>query len=111
MISIVITSFNRKHIIQRAIDSAILFCKSLEVDFELIIVDDNSSDNTKEFIYSNYTKEIESELIKYYYLKKNLGVTGAKNKGFSKATYQWVVFLDNNILLILILFLLNNYYK
>ena len=62
MISIVITSFNRKHIIQRAIDSAILCCKSLEVDFELIIVDDNSSDNTKEFIYSNYTKEIESKL-------------------------------------------------
>ena len=92
MISIVITSFNRKHIIQRAIDSAILFCKSLEVDFELIIVDDN----TKEFIYSNYPKEIESELIKYYYLKKNLGVTGAKNNGFFKAKYQWVVFLDSD---------------
>lgn len=96
MISIVITSFNRKYIIQRAIDSAILFCKSLEVDFELIIVDDNSSDNTKEFIYSNYPKEIESELIKYYYLKKNLGVTGAKNYGFFKAKYQWVIFLDSD---------------
>lgn len=96
MISIVITSFNRKHIIERAIDSAIFFCKNLKVDFELIIVDDNSSDNTEEFIYSNYSKEIELELIKYYYLKKNLGVAGAKNNGFSRAKYQWVVFLDSD---------------
>lgn len=96
MISIVITSFNRKHIIQRAIDSAIVFCKNLNVDFELIIIDDNSSDNTGEFLFNNYLKEIESELIKYYYLKKNLGVTGAKNHGFSKANYQWVVFLDSD---------------
>lgn len=96
MISIVITSFNRKHIIQRAIDSAIVFCKNLNVDFELIIIDDNSSDNTEEFLFNNYLKEIESKLIKYYYLKRNLGVTGAKNHGFSKANYQWVVFLDSD---------------
>lgn len=96
MISIVITSFNRKHVIKRALDSAILFCKNLKVDFELIIVDDNSSDNTEKFIFSNYSKEIELGLIKYYYLKKNLGVTGAKNHGFSKAKYQWVVFLDSD---------------
>ena len=96
MISIVITSFNRKHVIKRALDSAILFCKNLKVDFELIIVDDNSSDNTEKFIFSNYSKDIELGLIKYYYLKKNLGVTGAKNHGFSKAKYQWVVFLDSD---------------
>ena len=64
MISIVITSFNRKHIIQRAIDSAILFCKSLEVDFELIIVDDCSTDRTFNLLTEWLSKDKRIKIIK-----------------------------------------------
>lgn len=96
MISIVITTFNRRHIIQRAINSAINFLKNIDIKSEIIIIDDHSSDDTKDFIEQRYYKEIRNNFLSYYYLKKNLGVSGAKNIGFLRAKFKWVVFFDSD---------------
>lgn len=94
MISIVITTFDRAKIVPSAIDSALKFC--VGYDDEIIIVDDCSLDNTKEVLQQSYLEQIKSGLIRIVYLKKNLGVTGAKNAGAFNATKPWIIFLDSD---------------
>ena len=61
-------------------------------DWELIVVDDGSTDNTKSIV-TNY-KNID-ERIKYIY-QKNQERSAARNKGIKNANYQWVCFLDSD---------------
>lgn len=96
MISIVVTTYNRSLIVSKAIDSIISFFANLSISYEIIVIDDCSSDNTHSHIASTYPLLINSNNLRYFRLKKNRGVTGAKNFGFVKAQYEWVVFLDSD---------------
>lgn len=98
-ISFVITSYNRSYCICNTLDS-ILIHNKFNIKFEIIVVDDASSDNTVDLIQKKYNNEINHGVIKLIPLNKNVGVTGAKNKGFFVANYDWVVFLDSDDLLI-----------
>ncbi|MGB6329372.1 MAG: glycosyltransferase family 2 protein [Halarcobacter sp.] len=99
ILSIVITSYNRKDIISKSIDSVINQNTFLEFA-ELIIVDDASDDNTIYFLKEKYDNLISNNKIKIIELEENLGVTGAKNRGFLEAKGEWVVFLDSDDLLV-----------
>jgi glycosyltransferase involved in cell wall biosynthesis len=88
----VITSYNRKNYIERAIDSAL---RELPEN-EIIIVDDASTDGTISWIQDCYAHEISSGLISIESLLENIGVTGAKNHGYVKAKGRWVIFLDSD---------------
>lgn len=48
---------------------------------ELIVVDDCSDDDTINIINSEFNSEVQSGKLKLHALDKNIGVTGAKNKG------------------------------
>ena len=80
--SVVIPTYNRATLITKAIDSVLL--QSFP-DWELIIVDDGSSDNTKEVI-SNYN----DSRIQYHY-KENNERSAARNRGIElcKGLYVW----------------------
>ena len=86
--SIIIPSFNRGHILGRAIQGVL---DQTFQDFEIIIVDDGSKDNTKTLIseYSNETR------IKYVY-QNNCGVCVARNTGARIAKGNYLVFLDSD---------------
>lgn len=88
----VITSYNRKYCIGRAIDSAL---RELP-EQEILIVDDASSDGTVSWIHNRYEYEISEGLISIEPLSKNIGVTGAKNHGYVHAKAEWVIFLDSD---------------
>ena len=92
-ISFVIPTYNRKNLIKKSINSIL---KVFGKNFEIIIVDDNSSDNTAIYIKNNYKAHFKTKKIKYFYLKKNIGVTGAKNFGYQKSKNNFVVFLDSD---------------
>ena len=85
-VSVIIPTFNRFSLISRAIDSVLY--QTIK-PFEIIVVDDGSSDNTSTFIKNNY-KSVK--LIK----QKNLGVSKARNVGIKNSSGDWVALLDSD---------------
>ena len=93
--SIIMPTYNRKNFIDKAVDSVL---RQTYQNFELIIVDDGSTDNTKKFIQKQYSKELKSGKIKYIY-KENSGVCATRNIGLRHAKNKWIAYLDSDNLL------------
>lgn len=85
--SVIIPTYNRAHIVSRAIDSVL--CQSRR-DFELIVVDDGSTDNTHDLITA-----INDARLRYIY-QPNGGVCAARNTGAHQASGDYLTFLDSD---------------
>ena len=85
-ISIIIPTFNRASRLRKAVDSVVA---QSHQDFELIVVDDGSDDNTAECIES-YNSDI------VYIRQENSGPAAARNRGIEKARYDLLAFLDSD---------------
>ncbi|MDP2654675.1 MAG: glycosyltransferase [Candidatus Omnitrophota bacterium] len=90
-VSIIMATYNHAEFIENAVRSVL--AQTFQ-DFELIIVDDGSTDNTGKIVQEN----IKSEKIKYCY-QKNMGAAGARNNGLRMAVGEFVVFFDSDDLL------------
>lgn len=86
--SIIIPSYNRAHIIERAIEGVLV---QTFQDFEIIIVDDGSTDNTEGII-----KKFSNDLRIKYIFQKNAGVCAARNTGGKLAIGDYLIFLDSD---------------
>lgn len=86
MISVVIPTYNRAHCLGEAIDSVL--CQSFQ-DFELIVVDDGSIDETTTLVekYMNKIKLL---------CQHNGGASVARNTGIKAAQGEWIAFLDSD---------------
>lgn len=92
-ISIIIPTFNIEEDIKRAINSLIDQTIGFE-NLEVLIVDDCSTDNTKQII-SDYAKQYDN--IKPIFLETNSGSAGKpRNIGIKHATADYIMFLDND---------------
>jgi glycosyltransferase involved in cell wall biosynthesis len=90
MISIIIPSYNSEKSICRALNSII---NQTYNNFEIIIVDDGSTDNTKELIKSF----LENKTVQYTYIyQKNSGPSSARNNGVINAKGEYIAFLDSD---------------
>lgn len=89
-ISIIMPTYNRAHCIGRAIESVL---KQTWKNWELIIVDDGSTDNTT-FIVEKYKQQIGPQL--YYYKKVNEGVSKARNIAIKRSRGGLIAFLDSD---------------
>ena len=87
LFSIIMPSYNRAHLIPRAIQS--ILNQSFR-DFELVIVDDGSSDNTRDVV-----RGFKDSRIRYVH-QENRGVSAARNLGASQAQGCYVTFLDSD---------------
>jgi glycosyltransferase involved in cell wall biosynthesis len=87
-VSVIIRAYNRGYIIREAIESAL---GQGYRNSELIIVDDGSTDDTREVVES-----IGSDRIRYLRHTRNRGVGAACNTGISAATGEAVAFLDSD---------------
>jgi glycosyltransferase involved in cell wall biosynthesis len=87
-VSIVLPAFNRADSISPAIQSVL---RQTWQDFELIVVDDGSSDGTAEV-----ARRIEDTRIKVIALPQNMGVCAARNAGIDAACGKWVAFQDSD---------------
>ncbi|MCB0164573.1 MAG: glycosyltransferase family 2 protein [Anaerolineae bacterium] len=85
--SVIIPTFNRADVVFRAIQS--ILNQTFE-DFELIIIDDGSTDNTRDIIQA-----IDDPRLRYVY-QENKGVSAARNRGASVARGQILTFLDSD---------------
>lgn len=87
-VSVIIPTYNRAHLIGRAITSVLH--QSFK-DFEIIVVDDGSTDDTKTVVMS-----FEDDRIVYERLPTNRGVHEARNRGMELATGEYLAFLDSD---------------
>ena len=86
--SIIIPTYNRAHLIKTAIQSVI---DQTYGEWELLICDDGSTDNTNERISS-----FEDDRIKYFRLDSNQGNAAARNLGVSHSANDWITFIDSD---------------
>lgn len=91
-ISTIIPTFNRPEATIRAVKSVL--SQSLPTD-EIIVVNDASTDDTA-LVLANYKTAENLEHLKIINLKKNQGVSGARNAGIEVAKGPWLAFLDSD---------------
>lgn len=87
IVSIITPTYNRAHTIQKAIDS--ILSQTFD-SWEMIIIDDGSSDRTEEIVKKNKDTRIK-------YLKKdNGGASRARNYGIEHSSGKWIMYLDSD---------------
>ncbi|MHC4206509.1 MAG: glycosyltransferase, partial [Planctomycetota bacterium] len=84
-VSVIIPCFNTAKYLSQAIESVL---RQTFGDFEIIVVDDGSTDNTPEVV-----KSFEDGRIHYIY-QKNKGLAGARNTGIRHSSGRYITFLD-----------------
>ncbi|MBT6662866.1 MAG: glycosyltransferase [Nitrospina sp.] len=85
-VSVIVPTYNRADRLERALNSIVSqTCQ----DFELIVVDDGSTDKTSQLMKS-FPKA------QYFYIKKNSGVSKARNVGLAFAKGELICFLDSD---------------
>jgi len=87
-VSIIVPTYNRAHLVTETIDS--ILAQTVK-DFELIVVDNESTDNTEEVIKS-YT----DRRIRYFQHQNNGLVAVNRNYGISKANGEYIAFCDDD---------------
>lgn len=85
LVSVIIPTFNMASFLSQAIQSVLNQTFS---DFELIVIDDGSNDNTKSVVHSFNDVRIE------YVYQENKGLSGARNTGLRLASGKYIAFLD-----------------
>jgi glycosyltransferase involved in cell wall biosynthesis len=90
LVSVLITAYNREKYIAEAIESVL---NSTFTDYEIIVVDDGSSDNTVQ-IANKYLKQ--DTRVKVYVNGKNIGQFANRNKAASLAVGKYLKYLDSD---------------
>lgn len=85
-VSVIVPTYNRADRLERALNSIV---SQTYQDFELIVVDDGSTDKTYQLMKS-FPKA------QYFYIKKNSGVSKARNVGLAFAKGELICFLDSD---------------
>jgi len=87
-VTVIIPIYNRAYLLGRAIQSVL---NQSYQDFEIISVDDGSTDNTEEVVRS-----FKDERIKYIQHKENKGAAAARNTGVMAARSEYIAFQDSD---------------
>jgi glycosyltransferase involved in cell wall biosynthesis len=87
-VSIIIPTYNRSNFMLECLDS---IWKQTYNNYEVIIVDDGSTDNTRDILKAS----IQDNRIIYFY-QKNQGAARARNKGIESASGKFITFLDSD---------------
>ena len=87
-VSVVLPTYNRAHTVRTAIDSVL--AQSYE-DFELIVVDDGSTDDTPTVV-----SDVSDHRVQYLRFPENRGANVARNAGIRAADGQYIAFQDSD---------------
>lgn len=90
-VSVIIVNYNTKQMTLDCINS--IFEKTVDVDFEVILIDNNSTDGSREVFDSD-------SRIKYFYLNENLGFGKANNYGIERAVGEYIFCLNSDTTLL-----------
>jgi glycosyltransferase involved in cell wall biosynthesis len=87
VVSVIIPTYNRARFVGQAIQSVL---DQTFQDFELIVVDDGSTDNTRTVV-----EEFTDPRIRYIH-QENMGISGTRNTGIRNARARYIAFLDSD---------------
>jgi len=87
-VTVIIPTYNREKLILKALDSVF---KQTFQDFEILIIDDASTDNTEKVI-----EELNHPKVKFLKMEKNGGQCIARNFGITQVSGEFVAFLDSD---------------
>lgn len=86
-VSVIIPTYNRKLYVQEAVDSVLA---QTYTDYEIIVIDDGSTDGTSEALSFRYGDKIQ------YVWQENQGESVARNRGVELAQGKYIAFLDSD---------------
>lgn len=87
--SIIVPVYNVEKYLRRCLDS---ICNQTFTDIEIIIIDDGSNDSSRE-IYESYAQKDERIVV---IRQENQGQSAARNAGMSRASGEYIVFVDSD---------------
>lgn len=90
LVSVVIPTYNREHLLPQAIQSVL---EQTYQNLEIIVVDDGSTDNTREIMKSFVNSDPR---IKYFRHETNKGGGAARNSGIINSQGSYIAFLDSD---------------
>ena len=90
LLSIVVPSFNAGDFVSQSIES---LCSVQGDWFEILLIDDGSTDGSVEVIEREFVSEIQNGRLKIFSIK-NSGVSVARNVGIENATGEYITFVD-----------------
>ena len=91
-LSIIILTWNSQEVIKNCLDS--IYSSNRDLNFEIIVVDNNSRDRTKEILKNSYPK------VKLIANVKNLGYAKGNNQGIEKSKSEFILLLNPDVKLI-----------
>lgn len=92
-ISIVVCTYNRREMLRRALDSLMYQKTDGGFTYEILIVDDGSTDGTRDVV-----KEIASRspVPVRYVREERMGISCARNRGIKESSGEWIAFCDDD---------------
>ena len=87
MVSVIIPTYNRAHVLPRAIESVL---KQTYTELELIVVDDASTDDTAAVMTAITDPRVR------YVRKEHGGAAAARNRGIAEAKGEFIAFQDSD---------------
>ena len=99
LLSLVICTYNRADILRLTLPRYETLKIPQNVNLELILVNNNSSDETEVFA-NNYIKQSDNKKILYKYcFEEQQGLSYARNKGYQKASGEYIAYIDDECIL------------
>ena len=92
-LSIIILSYNTKDITRRTIDSLLETLKKTKLSYEVIVVDNNSTDGSQDMLLT-YPRQI----IRLLFLHKNVGFGKGNNKALALAKGKYILYLNSDVI-------------
>src|ERR1700752_3133405 len=90
-LSIIIVNYNSRRLLEQCIAS---IKKAIQkINSEIIVVDNNSTDGSKEYLPANFTG------IKFIFNNENTGFAKACNQGFKNSSGRYILFLNPDTIL------------
>jgi len=94
MLTIVIPVYNEEDIIENTLNRLTVFLENYNKDFEILVVDDGSSDSTVEIVGRASQKNRKIRLVKH---EKNIGIGGGLRTGLKNAKGDIIITMDSDL--------------
>jgi glycosyltransferase involved in cell wall biosynthesis len=91
-LSVVLSTYNRGALLKNALDR-LLLQETSGIDYEILIVDNNSSDDTKQVVLSYIERDVHFR----YIFEPRQGLSFARNAGIAAARSDLIVFCDDDV--------------